>query len=442
MADRMEEAFRNAFVRADEVDFEPLDVTAIQKRPEAILGESQKARTGRTFGAVRALAAVAAFVLVAGVGWFFANRLAGSTSASMVAPQATPGGGTPLGNPTLVPDPGMKYVSFANVAIQVPAQWGFASTIEPWCVAGERPTMPYVDQVDPVDEVSPAIECDGVGPAEGTVTHLTWRYALAEETEASTTPLRTGWADYSQRVGEAWVTVQAPTSDARLAATILATGRAVDVDHNGCPATGRIQANDFIRPLSGDLVRVGRVDEIAVCQYEVGAGTSRPGLKASRNLTGDAALELLTQLRNAPAGAGPNDPSQCIRQAGPEAITLRLRDGNAVTETYVYYQGCQGNGILDSVAVRTLTTGVCTAILGDQVTYQAGWLTTYQLCHSVVMVSAETPKSGTAVSPRATTTEKPSAASTSSASAGQVTPAAPLPATGSPDPFSGGTPPR
>lgn len=433
MADRMEEAFRNAFVRADEVDFEPLDVTAIQKRPEAILGESQKARTGRTFGALRALAAVAAFVLVAGVGWFFANRLVGSTSATVMAPKATPGGGTPLGNPTLVPDPGMKYVSFANVAIQVPSEWGFASTMEPWCLSGQRPTTPYVDQVDPVNMVSVAIGCDGVGPAEGTVTHLTWRYALTDETGASTTPLRTGWADYSQRVGEAWVTVQAPTSDATLAATILGTGRTVDVDHNGCPAMGRIQANDFIRPLSGDLVRVGRVDEIAVCQYIVGGGTSRPGLMASRSVTGDAAMNLLTGLRNAPDGGGPDDPSQCIRQAGPEAITLRLRDGNAVTETYIYYQGCQGNGILDSVAVRTLTTGVCTAILGDQVTYQVGWLTTYQLCHPVVMVSApETSKSGTAVSSEGTPT----------VSAGQGTPAAPLPATGSPHPVPGGTPPR
>jgi hypothetical protein len=164
---------------------------------------------------------------------------------------------------------------------------------------------------------------------------------------------------------------------------ILDSARVVDTDQNGCDASSRIQQGDFVRPDPAfDLGELDSVDSIAVCQYDLNRPVSKPGLIASRLLTGDAAAAELSAIQAASPGGGPDTPDSCMHgMHGDTAVVLRLTSGQASYDLYVYYEWCFGNGFDDGTTRHELTKDSCAPLFADRLQYMGGSSAPFNRCH-------------------------------------------------------------
>lgn len=365
--DRAERAFREALHReASQLPVEPLDPAPFAQRRRPTLWP--------LLAAAASVVVVAAVALPAMFGVVGAPTTAapaqapaefGDTRAEDSAPESTPEPGQ-LGLPA--PEPGFRWESYRDVAVQVPQDWGYAVAPGPdWCAdEASLPAEPYVD-IDRGTRPVLAIACTERFPSDGPVMHLAFSPAGGVEPwhpDSATYQL------YRREVGSALVTVAARESQAELAGRILASAVVTPIDHNGCLVR---------RPEVADSASWEGVpaDTLAVCLYDNDSGW----LVSSRVLGGPDATAAWEAALAAPVGGGPDGTGQECRADDPGPASVVLGWGGA--QSVLRFAGCTGNGLTDAGVeggLRRVTPELCQAVLKSPVTVFAGVGPAAELC--------------------------------------------------------------
>lgn len=372
---RAADAFRAALARhADEVTAD----VALPSRPAR--------RPGRWVAAGAALAVAASAV----VGVALVDRDRGGDGAL-----------DPAGEPPAVAD-GWRGVTFRDVTVQVPQEWGDASAPQSdWCadVPREPITGPYVDTDGGYGAVldigcgeQPPVPAGfGPDPEEQWVPHLTLLPAesagLDEPVEDGTTT-HDGWTLRVTTVGTVQLRLLTDASTEDVAEEILASAERSEVSVLGCDTTSPAQERPGPdRPVfapAGDLESVDPDDVAAllVCQYQR-IGADGPGLGTDRLVEGPAAGAWVEAVQDAPRGSGPDQPENCMEpwESGSSEVVHPLdRDGNRLAAVYLTTDACAGNGLRDATTTWQLTEATCAPVFGERVVWWGGQGVVAQVC--------------------------------------------------------------
>jgi hypothetical protein len=293
------------------------------------------------------------------------------------------------------PEPGWRWVSWRNVAVQVPDSWGYGvEPMLPWCMYDSSVDVeraPYVAQ-DSTNMAIAGVGCAGGSPdhhpeAFGPAPALFWAPHVSfgqspngavEEDVAHFQD----WTLTSRVIGDVKVSLLVDGDTAALVDRILESARTFETDQNGCDASSPVQAAKFVRPDPFDLASLDDVESISVCQYTRSVPPGQPALMGSRLLARQPASALLDAIRSAPGGGGPDSPQSCLHDMyGDTAIALRLHTDDSTREVYVYYDWCFGNGFDDGTTRRELTLQSCLPLFGGNVALFSGSSAPFQRCH-------------------------------------------------------------
>lgn len=326
--DRAEQAFRDAFTdHAAEADLTPL--TAPRGR--------------RARPAWRWVAAACAVLVAVGVpvGLF----LGGDDGRGPVTatPAQTPSSGLPD------PEPGWKWVSKYDVAVQVPEGWEpTVTTVDLHCNPGMRvPWMP-VDGWGPTDTPCP-------GDAERGA-RMTPAVAFIR------TPSEDPPPEHHREFTNTTVAVllpEAPTDDQSAEAErILGTARVFDRNEDGCRAVSPGDAD----PVPGDVTS----GVVSACTYE----TSGSPLLLERSWAygAEESAAILAAFAGAPVGVTAASGS-CPATGSP--LTLPVSAGG---ELRLHFDRCGESSVDDGVTVRQFTLELCEAVFGPDAPGQAGFV--------------------------------------------------------------------
>lgn len=292
-------------------------------------------------------------------------------------------------------DAGWRWVSWRNVAVQVPEDWalGFEPGAD-WCADnGGDPSLPP----DPYVAVNGAgmahldILCNhepfgwpaafGEAPEDYWAPHVTFAASGSPEARPVGHESYDGWESEVTELGDGVQLRVLGREGAPETQRILDSARTYETDQNGCDTTSPVQAVEFQRPEPPfDVEQVGSVDSVSVCMYSRATGQST-ALIGSRLLTGDDAAALLHGIQEAPVGGGPDNPSHCLPDDyGDSAIALHLRSNDTTWTMYVYYASCFGSGFDDGTNRRDLTRGSCPLLWGDTVRLLYGDSAVFSRC--------------------------------------------------------------
>jgi hypothetical protein len=293
-------------------------------------------------------------------------------------------------------DAGWRWVSWRDVAVQVPESWGYGvEPYEAWCVYNGNglgtPTEPYV-ALDSTGMMSGLVGCTGEAPDRhpavfGSAEAKHWAphvaFGAIEGVSSDGTTTFEDWTLTAKTVGDVQVRLLTDPDTAPLTEQILDSATQFDLDQNGCDATSPVQAKRFVRPaLPFDVSTVKDVDSISVCLYPR-SGTSQPGLSASRLITRSDADALLAAIKDAPIGGGPDAPQTCLHDMyGDTGLAVRLHTGGETRDLYVYTDWCFGNGFDDGTKHRELTIENCLPLFSaDPVRLYGGSSAPFSRCH-------------------------------------------------------------
>ena len=107
----------------------------------------------------------------------------------------------------------------------------------------------------------------------------------------------------------------------------------------------------------------------------------RAGLVATTVIEGDDADAVLAAIQAAPAGGGPDKPSNCADDwPGDDAYELHLRTGDETHVMFVFYSTCRGNGFDDGTTKRELTTEACRPLMQPPVVVWGGSSASFERC--------------------------------------------------------------
>lgn len=282
------------------------------------------------------------------------------------------GAGSDTAAPLPAPAAGYTWLSWHDVAVQVPEEWGLG--YEPrsdWCVRGEpkrgeREPAPYY-ALDPSSGAVLDILC--AEPAEhhpsafGEAPESTWAPHVVLESatdEPDTVVSDDGWTMSARTIGDVRVRVLSHGADGIDVDAILDNARRFTVDANGCEPTSPVQAAEFVRPAPFDVTAIEAADSISICQYARTGRPDAPALTGSREIDGRQAARLLAGLQDAPVGTGPDKPQNCVDdEYGETAVAIRLHHDGTTDDVYAYYDWCFGNGTDDGTQHRRLTAQTC-----------------------------------------------------------------------------------
>lgn len=308
------------------------------------------------------------------------------------------------------PEPGedWHWVGIRNVEVLAPATWEFdyeatrpdcidaGNPRDPW--AKDVPAAPYVTIGTPQRAV-PAIGClrerqpGDPGPEFGALPFSLWQpYVKLDQARPDLKdPARTDgewqyrdWTLIRQTISGVQITVLAPPDRPTLGQSVLSSVRRVRTTSLGCEADSPAAAERFAQPKGAPIPVPEAVETIAVCHYSRIPGIS--GLDGSRQITGQAAQELVEAIRDAPSTGGPDAPQHCLPDMyGDSALTLRFfgrEDSTSpLAEAYVYFDWCFGNGIFDSAGARKLTKANCAPLFArPPVTFWSGQGVVVEAC--------------------------------------------------------------
>jgi len=317
------------------------------------------------------LAATAVLIIAAGVTWVSIGALdrEGPPTGDDLSDTAFP-----------TAQSGFQWISWHNVAAQIPVAWdhGWEPSTD-WCAdfGSHEPwpqSAPYYT-LDPAHGARSDVGCpatgDGRDDAFGPAPESLWQTHLALE-PADGSPDRTAvygnWTLSTRTLGAVRLRLLMQEPESGLIDQILGSARLFTIDQNGCAPTSPVQAAEFVRPEPFDITAVESADAISVCQYDRSLDLDQPALMGSRRIEGPSAKALLTGLRQAPLGTGPDRPSNCISDRyGDTALTIRLHSNDVTHDVYVYYDWCFGNGTDDGVNHRELTTASCSPLFSPPV---------------------------------------------------------------------------
>lgn len=301
-----------------------------------------------------------------------------SLGESSTAPQASGSSGTPdLASPAS----GMRWVSMLDVAVQVPAEWGYGVALDSsWCAdrgdeASPTPVSrrPFV-ALHSFARAVPAILCATPRPPGSLqAEHVEWAFRASGQADGDVA--HDGWVYTSRAVGSAYVTyVHRPGS---AAGRILDTARVVSIDPNGCPvsAAGGLDARPAVVALPA--APTGGV----VCQY--GLPATGPNLLGSRSLSAVEASGLLAAVTAAPTLPGPAEegPNACL--SGPDdpttRVVARLDGPGGGGQVWLTVGACRLATLDDGGGYRRATPEACRALLTPPAAWY-GWSTEDAAC--------------------------------------------------------------
>lgn len=286
-----------------------------------------------------------------------------------------------------------RWVGLRGVEILAPSEWDFDyEAVRPDCIdpedprgqwAEDVPGAPYVTVGTPNRPV-PAIGClrerqpGDPDPSFGALPFSLWqpfvkleqaRPDLEDPGRAEGQWEYRDWRLTRQTLNGVQITVLAPPDRPALGRSVLSSARQVQTTTLGCESTSPVQAEQFAQPSGASIPAATSVEAIAVCQYSRIPGSA--GLEGSRQITGQAARDLVEAISQAPRSGGPDRPGNCVQDMyGDSAIALRFfgtsEESTApLAEAYVYYDWCFGNGISDSKSVRRLTNANCAPLFAE-----------------------------------------------------------------------------
>lgn len=398
---RTERAFRDAFAtHADDVNSEGVTIPT------------------RTAPRLHWLAVAAAVIVVAMIGalairQFSSYDVAATDSSPSTTPSTLGSPSAPVPSPTPTPVPptapslkpsqappstvlsglpapmdGFQWVSSRDVAVQVPAEWDYATA-----PGGDCPSVPYYSSFTG-SLARMAIGCPGPLPREQDVMHLALSSPYGDPVDHQ------AW-HRTRDMGNVLVTVAVPSglaADEALADKILATARTFIRDHVGCAPRSPIDLWAWTRPSEKfDVTAVGQIDSLSLCQYQKSpesAADSVPGprLIASQRLTGDAARAMLSAIQQSPVGGGPNLPDSCLAEYhDTSAIVVRLATAQGVRELYATVGNCRNNGIDDGTNLRAVTPGWCSPLFTKPLLWSSMSGAVASLCDPAGQVPGATP---------------------------------------------------
>ncbi|MEZ0577213.1 hypothetical protein [Nocardioides sp. MH1] len=297
---------------------------------------------------------------------------------SRVAPREV--AATSTDGPLPAPAPGSRWLSWHDVAVQVPAAWdaGYEPQTD-WCVGQPKPEEPAPAPYFALGPSSGAVldiwcaDSGESGPEEfGPAPMFLWAPHIVLE-PSDGRPDKTleydGWTMTSRTVGDVRVRMLTRDADDDVdAAAILASARQFRLDDHGCAPTSPVQSPDFVRPRPFDVTAVTAADSISLCQYSRTHEAEAPALVGSRRIEGDAAQRLLHGLQEAPAGTGPDKPRNCVDDYyGDTAIAIRIHHDGRTDDVHAYYDWCFGNGTDDGTQHRELTSRTCAPLFAGTV---------------------------------------------------------------------------
>lgn len=252
------------------------------------------------------------------------------------------------------PAPGWRWESYGGVDLQVPDEWGHGTTGAPPCLSEEDiPGPGYVGRPGAV----PSIGCpEPVAPLDRRTPYL-WFDSRAEP---AVHEYDARWVAETRVVEGLALTVL--TDDDVLRARILDSARpSAEGPGRVCPTEHPVLTDPDFRPDPGPggLAALGPAESITVCRYAYGTRTrptTSPVLSIGR-LTGQTARAAIAAMLAAPAGTGPNKPTDCMPEyaRGDEVLLLTAWDGTRAQEVVVRYAGCDAHGLDDGHTHRRLT---------------------------------------------------------------------------------------
>ena len=232
--------------------------------------------------------------------------------AAIVVPIALSGGSGVSPIEVAAADAGWRWETFRGLELQVPAEWGYGTVSQPWCIEG-APTSGYVGRPGPTVMVA----CEPAeAPADQRVPFVWFGIGAVVDEQPGD-----GWTYETHHVGSEPFTVM--TNDAAVRDHIVDSARVVDsqgdgLDANGCPVFHDIAKDPAYRPAAAAAIEPAEVTAAAICQYTLsmaGTITDGPSLLASVYLEGARASALVAAIRAAP----PADDVPTV----PEALLLR-----------------------------------------------------------------------------------------------------------------------
>ncbi len=302
-----------------------------------------------------------------------------------------------------------KWVAFRDVEVKAPVGWPFKyDAAVPECIRHPRdpkgpwakgvPRTPYVMEGGD-GRVVAAVLClrkhraGDPRPVFGQLPFALWKpyvkLGLARpdlkmpEGRNGTWTYR-HWRLTRTTVGKVQISVLAPPRRPHLGTRVIASARRVTTTALGCDTASPVQSRPFMTPTGPPIPEPAAVEAVAICEYLRTPG--RAGLEGSRRITGPAARRLVSAIRSAPAGGGPNAPSHCLpTEYGDRAIALRFFGTSTSTtplaDAYAYYDWCFGNGIVDSAHTWRLTKDDCAPLFAKPpITYWSGPGEVFPVC--------------------------------------------------------------
>jgi hypothetical protein len=251
--------------------------------------------------------------------------------------------------------PGWRWEMWANVQLQVPDTWDRAQDLRRACF--------IEDQLDGfVSRPSDGgimEDCPDWAQAPTTMPNL----AFLDEFAFPGTP-GPGTRSYPHakvtvaKVGSVSVMITAP-GDALTRRILDSAQMVVGADAAGCPVGAQAPILGHAVPTGPSIAHLTDVDLVSVCRYY------RGGLSYAFTQSGVKATALVTALRAAPTGAGPDNPKDCELDATEEQAGLyRLWSADSATDVWVHWDPCRGHGIDDGTSTRRLTADTLVPFVG------------------------------------------------------------------------------
>jgi hypothetical protein len=253
-------------------------------------------------------------------------------------------------------DDGWHWESYDTVQVQVPDSWTdtFYShlwTCQPITYAHPAYAVPKVAQVGrPVRGPVTMQDCGPVPPLADRMPHL-WFGAVNRS--PGVYRYDHGWLEEVRVVDG--VQLSAFGNDPALLRRILDSAVPIDgTDAYGCSPTPPPVVGDGLRPTGPGLDGIGAIDSVRICGYSIDGLPQDAELLAGAALSGQFARQLVSALRAAPVGSGPDDPYNC-QMPFRDDLLVTVRGSAGEQEVSVRYTACNHNGIDDGTTARQLT---------------------------------------------------------------------------------------
>ncbi len=254
---------------------------------------------------------------------------------------------------------GWRWESYGGVQVRVPAAWTYGVSGSPWCIPTEagKPRGERDGEVGRPGPV-PSIGCPAVVPSSALGQHV---WFSRDEGPPELRPVPGWYRDVKIIDG---VRIEVQTRTAALRDAIIGSIREISTDVNGCPVRHPAAANEPVRPGQG-LDWNSPVTGLSACKYAI-RGSSASSLVGSQRYAAAGATAILNQIRQTPAGSGPDDPGSTLpgHELGGELIVLRWTTPSGMREVFLRYSGSERNGFDNGREVRRLTSGAVSFVTG------------------------------------------------------------------------------